>query len=127
MSTLESIIAEGNRGHCHKDNNHIRCADGFDMSVIAGGGSYCKPRPTFCWTLPSVGHESWDPMPGEVACDYPGPYVSVEVGYPSERPEPWDEWSWYCGDAEDPTGTVYCRVPVDMVRRLVASHGGEVQ
>lgn len=53
------------------------------------------------------------------------PYTSVEVGFPSARPEPWGEWERYAEDSTDPTGTVYGFVPVALVRDLIASHGGE--
>jgi hypothetical protein len=130
MSVLEEIIAKGNRGHYgYKDNSVITCADGFHMSVIAGGGTYSTPKPAFCscyfrkqlssaYVVEPAGHE--------VPHDYPGPYTDVEVGFPSMRPEPWGQWEPYCesGD-EDWSGSVYGFVPVDMVRALVALHGGE--
>lgn len=103
MSYLESVIAHGNMGQpgsvAHK---RIVCADGFSMSVIAGGGAYSSPR--------------FDN----------GPYGSVEIGFPSERPEPWDNlWSAYVEGDDDPTESVYPYVGVDSVRALIASHGGE--
>lgn len=138
MSVLEQIIAKGNRtlsiARLRKGGaelpNWIDCADGFRLSVIAGGGAYCTPRPG---TLP------YD----DVDEDYPGPYSAVEVGYPSEKPEPWhctawadgfdahkdhpvcDGWETYSemGTYED--SSVYARVPVQMVRDLIALHGGE--
>jgi hypothetical protein len=139
MSVLERIIAHGNRnlsiarirdGRFETAPNWITCADGFRLSVIAGGGAYCSPRP---------GMLPYD----DVSDDYPGPYQAVEVGYPSERPEPWhcaawsegfdnhrdhptcDGWQAYA-DGEDYDDTsVYARVPVQMVRDLIALHGGE--
>jgi hypothetical protein len=136
---LEQIIAHGNRTlslqrlrtRGYRDlPNWITCADGFKLSVIAGGGAYCSPRP---------GLSPYDDVPD----DYPGPYVAVEVGYPSERPEPWhctawrdgydshadhdvcDGWQTYAeADTYEDT-SVYGRVPVAMVRALVALHGGE--
>src|SRR5690606_2814 len=104
-----SIRPGGVRG-----DNQIVCRDGFTMSVIAGAGTYCTPRP------------DWAAAAGEVPADYPGPYTHVEVGYPSARPEPWDKWEQYAEDPEKPpTGNVYAYVPVEMVRALVAAHGGE--
>jgi hypothetical protein len=139
MSVLEQIVAHGNRTlnlRALRDRtrvetpNWITCADGFKLSVIAGGGAYCSPRP---------GLSLYDDVPD----DYPGPYAAVEVGYPSERPEPWhctgwadgfdshedhdvcDGWQNYA-DGEDYDDTsVYARVPVQMVRDLIALHGGE--
>lgn len=104
MSYLDTVIAHGNMGQpgsvAHK---RIVCADGFSMSVIAGNGAYSSPR---------FG---------------PGPYESVEVGFPSERPEPWDDlWKGYLdAGSTDPTESVYPWVPIDDVRALIASHGGE--
>jgi hypothetical protein len=133
---LERIVQEGNRSFQphrikHLLPNNIKCADGFELSVIAGEGTYCTPRPS-----------AWANL-AEVGPDYSGPYSQVEVGYPSTRPEPWhcgewahgydrhedhrvcDGWETYAEDAERPTSTVYAYVPVEMVRALIDSHGGE--
>ena len=106
-SLLDRVVESGN----WRGDNWIRCADGFKVSVIAHWGAYCAPRPGF----------------GEVPRDYPGPYTAVEVGYPSERPEPWAEWAKYVEDAESPTETVYAYVPVELVRDLIVAHGGEAR
>lgn len=89
MPRLEKIITHGNRGlHAHEDNSTIRCADGWEVSVVAGPGTYCTPRPM----------RYDDP--------YPGPYTAVEILAEGEvEPRGW--------------------VPVDEVRALIASHGGE--
>lgn len=127
---LDSIIASGNRGHQGPGvvgESTVRCADGFSMSVIAGGGTYCHPRPTLCLHLP--GHEMVHEPDGildNVVHDYPGPYDMVEVGFPTQRPEPWTEWKQYAEEPDNPTGSVYGYVPVDMVTALVELHGGEV-
>jgi len=126
MTTLEQIIAGGNRGHAYAQNNKLRCADGFTVSVIAGQGTYCAPRPTLC-------HRESHPMQGnsrlnEVECSFPGPYTAVEVGYPSERPEPWSEWREHADGLDDDdylSADVYSVVPADLVRALIAAHGGE--
>jgi len=127
--SVEQIIAAGNRGHADRQgpsNNKLRCADGFTVSVIAGGGTYCTPRPRLC--VPRFGE---CPLPadkalGEVECTYPGPYAAVEVGFPSERPEPWTEWQEFADDrSDDGTDVVYGFVPVGLVRHLIAAHGGE--
>ena len=121
MSLLEHIIANGNRTsdpdkiRSLRGANKIRCADGFEMSVIAGEGTYCSPRPDRYGLI------------GDVPGDYAGPYSAVEVGFPSQRPEPWDEWQEYGEKDDDPTATVYGYVPVQLVRALVAAHGGEAQ
>lgn len=109
--TLQQIIERGTRGAEYKTtgvSNNLTCADGFKVSVIAGGGSYSIPRN--------------DGFTDSI----PGPFTAVEVGFPSERPEPWSDWEHYCEDPEKPTDTVYGYVPADMVRALVALHGGEV-
>lgn len=91
--------------------NNITCADGFKLSVVAGWGMYCEPRP--------------GSSRSDVSDRYDGPFWEVEVGFPSERPEPWDEWSQWAESPDDPTGTVYGWVPVEKVRELIESHGGE--
>jgi len=117
MSIFDQIIKAGNRPQ-GQTPNRITCADGFTISVIAGPGTYCTPRPALLDGLP-------DGLVSNAPKDYPGPYAAVEVGYPSVRPEPWDEWSERCEDEERPTDTVYGYVPVEMVRALIESHGGE--
>jgi len=107
INKLDEVIANGNRywhPRIEAPDSKIRCADGFTMSVIAGAGTYCTPV---------VG-----------SSDYRGPYSEVEVGFPSRRPEPWGEWQAYAEDPDDPTATIYARVPVKMVRDLAAAHGG---
>lgn len=98
--------------------NRITCADGFSLSVIAGAGYYCTPRPALLAGLP-------DGLVSNAPSDYPGPYSEVEVGFPSERPEPWALWVERAEDEEAPTGTVYGYTPVELVRELIVSHGGE--
>jgi hypothetical protein len=121
---LEEIIARGNRGHVGYNNpNWIDCADGFRVSVLAGGGVYCVPRPALCAC--GIGEEPYPFMDGGTPHDYPGPYTRVEVGFPSARPEPWAEWSLYAESPDDPQESVYGNVPVELVRALIASHGGE--
>lgn len=114
---LERIIAHGNRGANHGVSRVI-CRDGFRVSVIAGAGTYCAPRPSLL--------EDRLLDADDVAHDYPGPYTHVEVGFPSARPEPWDTWEAYADDPEAPTDTVYGRMPVPVVRALVRTHDGEV-
>lgn len=118
MTTLDDIVQRGNRRvrlsldgrpAITTEKNVIRCADGFAVSVIAGWGTYCRPRP------------GW----GDVDLCYAGPYTHVEVGFPTVRPEPWDQWVQYCDNPGCPTDTVYDSVPVPLVRALIAAHGGE--
>lgn len=130
--SLEQTIADG-YGTLHPVHNRwsvdrtnmVVCHDGFEMSVVAGPGAYCTPRPV---TLASI---EPDGLFAEVPYEYPGPYSHVEVGFPSQRPEPWEPvdgeecWSKYAEEPDWPTETVYGYVPVALVRHLVALHGGE--
>ncbi len=81
-------------------NRRVVCADGFEMSVQAHQTAYCSPR-----------------------MDNAEKYTSVEVGFPSER-EPM--LMQYCEEVNDPTGTVYGYVPVQVVTNVLAKHGGIV-
>lgn len=75
----------------------VRCVDGFNMSVQASSGHYCSPR-------------------NDV-----GPWVTVEVGFPSQK---CDDLMPYAENADDPCGTVYGWVPVEVVEKVIADHGG---
>ena len=78
-------------------NQEIVCGDGFRMSVQGNENAYCSPR------------------------NDTGPYLSVEVGFPSA----YDFYlSEYAEDSNDPTGTVYGWVPIEQVRLCVDAHGG---
>ena len=81
----------------------FRSADGFTMSIIAHYGAHCSPRP-------SLGDTNFVP------------YDTVEVGFPSSRPEPWEEWEQYAEDPSLPCETVYSYVPVATVRDLIELH-----
>jgi hypothetical protein len=77
----------------------VVCADGFEMSVQASSTHYCTPR------------ENEEPY-----------YSTVEVGYPSQVvPE---LLPYIDGSDGNPTESVYGGVPVDVVNRIVAAHGG---
>jgi hypothetical protein len=76
----------------------ITCADGFSFSIARGEFAYCVPR------------------------NDEGPYTMVEIGFPSERPEPWDAWRERCETPSDPTETVYPFVPVALVSELIRYH-----
>jgi hypothetical protein len=75
----------------------VICKDGFSMSVQANHGAYCSPRENI------------------------GPWWTVEVGFPSEKP---DNIMSYAEDYDNPTDTVYGYVPIELVEELIASHGG---
>ena len=94
--TLAAIVESGS------DKNWIRCEDGFKLSVVVHSNTYCLPR------------------------NGPAPYTHVEVGFPSQRPEPWDKaWRGLAEEPEEPTRTVYAYVPVALVEALIELHGGE--
>ena len=78
----------------------VICADGFSISVQANEYTYCSPRIT-----------------------YPGEYMEVELGYPSEPDELIEE---YAEDWDDLTNTVYGYVPIEIVDKLLEKHGGIV-
>lgn len=75
----------------------IVCMDGTSLSVQASEFSYCSPR------------------------ENEGPYYSVEVGFPSRR---FEELMPYAEEADNPTGTVYGYVPIEIVEGIVADCGG---
>jgi len=81
-------------------SDRIECKDGFSISVQAHQGAYCTPRQNL------------------------GPWTAVECGFPSAHPG--DEMMPYIdGDiSQDPADTVYGYVPVEVVARLIESHGG---
>jgi len=120
MSTpkFDRIAARGNSGHFNteRETSHITCADGVSLSVIAGGGSYCTPRPSMCFTA-NGDHRTCPPIGLDVECTYPGPYSAVEVMMLDETPYP------ECWDAAP--GDVAGFVPVALVREFIESHGGE--
>ena len=85
----------------YKRNKMVVCADGFNMSVQAHDGAYCDPR-----------------------LDAQRKYTLVEIGFPSAKEElimPWAE------SPDDPTGSVYGYVPVDVVTNVIVKHGGMVE
>jgi len=81
-------------------NKPIECADGFIMSVQANESAYCVPR--------------MDDAPS---------YSEVEVGFPSRAEK---LLMPYAENADNPCGTVYPWVPVQVVINVCAKHGGVV-
>jgi hypothetical protein len=86
----------------------IRLADDTVISVHAGPGAYCTPRPATSGL-------------GNAPENYPGPYTELEVYLvePLTAPESWREFK------ADEEGRLFGYVPVDLVRALLAEHGGE--
>jgi hypothetical protein len=78
----------------------IICNDGFNVSVQASRGHYCSPRENV------------------------GPWVSVEIGYPSAPPPA--EMMKYAENSATPMDSVYGWVPIEMVEAMIDSHGGMV-
>jgi hypothetical protein len=76
---------------------HIKCPDGFTMSVQASKYHYCTPRD-----------------------DY-GPWEAVEIGFPS-HPIP-EALEWRDGPEPD-TGNVFACVPLSVVAEIIWKHGG---
>lgn len=111
---LDSAPRGDPRRRERQQSNWIHCLDGFKVSVVTGAGVYCTPRPD----LRGLSGNGVDE-------DYRGPFTHAEVGFPSERPEPWDQWLEYCDDPDKPTETVYGYVPAELIRALIAAHGGE--
>lgn len=75
----------------------IECQDGFSLSVQAMDAAYCQPR------------------------DNIGPWYTVEVGFPSAKPEFIMD---FCENPDKPMETVYGYVPVELVEKLIDFHGG---
>lgn len=75
----------------------IVCKDGFSLSVQASQNHYCAPR------------------------DDSGPYLSVEVGFPSDADNLLME---YIEPGNSPTDSVYGWVPSHVVEAVIAKHGG---
>ena len=84
----------------------VKCPDGFTVSVQAHRAAYCAPK-----------------VDGLRLREY----THVEVGFPSQRPEPWGEWAMYTDEPSDPTRAIYTWVPLPMVVALVESHGGTLE
>jgi hypothetical protein len=100
IERFEQVAAHGNRGHYQAPSawpdSWIECADGARLSVIAGGGTYCLPRPAIC------------------ACPHMEPHSPI--GGVVEQSMP-DEWRQYAdGDG------LFSYVPVALVRDYIAVH-----
>lgn len=98
--TIDTLIGNSYKRLAQK----ITCVDGTTLSVQASQFHYCTPR-----------------------TDH-GPYIEVEVGFPSAPPpETWGQY--YDGSREEfvsnPSGSVYGRIPVGLVREYIDAHGGE--
>lgn len=87
----------------YKENEYnirprVECKDGFTISIQGGTfGHYCTPRKN---------------------CNV---YERVELGYPSQEDDLIKE---YAENEHDLTDTVYPYVPIEIVEKLIAKHGG---
>ncbi len=95
--SINAYLMAGRDGSMFPVAKRITCVDGFSLSVQATQGAYCSPRTNS------------------------GPWYSVEVGYPSAVPE---FILSYAEDDANPTETVYGYVDIELVEKLIASHGG---
>lgn len=95
--TLAQFVKTTYTGERYQCRQRIYCIDGFNMSVQGSSGAYCYPRETSSW------------------------YDKMEIGFPSAV-EPLI--MRYAESPEDPLGTVYGYVPVDIIQRVIDNHGG---
>lgn len=77
----------------------VVCLDGFTMSVQASETHYCSPRLNF------------------------GPWTAVEVGFPSQRVNMLEKYRERLA-GNGPTNSVYPYVPIEIVAKVIAWHGG---
>lgn len=77
----------------------VACADGFTISIQASSSHYSCPR------------------------DTEGPWINLELGFPSSADESLREWA---EDDSDLANTVYPYTPASAVVALLDSHGGPV-
>ena len=75
----------------------IVCRSGLKFSMQASEFHYCTPRDSF------------------------GPWFEVEIGFPSVAVQ---SLIPYAEESDDPTGTVYPYVPLDVVCSVVMDNGG---
>lgn len=75
----------------------IVCNDGFSMSAQGSSGMYCSPR------------------------ENSTVFLRMEIGYPSTTEPLIMEWA---EESENPTGTVYGYVPVEVIQSVIDKHNG---
>lgn len=104
FATTPLMLSKYGDTPAHVRNRQVKpvvCADGFSVSVQASDGHYCRPR------------------------NDQGPWTHVELGYPSD--EMGDQFNEYQDGqyGQSHTDCVFGSVPVELVRDLIAAHGGE--
>jgi hypothetical protein len=98
LDELQSHIVSGKITYgIRRPAPHLRCADGFTLSVQASTLHFCFPRTET------------------------GPYTKVELGYPTSMVP---EFMEYAEDTLRPTETVYSHVPINLVLDIINRHGG---
>ena len=80
----------------------LLCKDGTELSIQASSYHYCNPR------LDSINNTYGD-------------YSSFEIGFPTKQI---DCLLSYAEQPEDPTNTVYGRVPISIIEEAVEACGG---
>ena len=96
--TVKEYLENTFTGYEYTVRDKIVCVDGFSVSVQGGTrGHYCMPRKL---------------------CNI---YTKVELGFPSSVERSILE---YAENEDCPTETVYAFVPIEVVEKLIASHGG---
>lgn len=75
----------------------VKCKDGFTVSIQASKGNYSSPRENRSW-----------------------PYSSFELGFPSKEDSLINKYA----EDKNYTKTVYGFVPLKVVLKLLAKHGG---
>jgi hypothetical protein len=92
---LESTFDKGDQ---YLVRDRVMCEDGYSVSIQGGTAfHYCEPR------------------------KHANEYAKVELGFPSAA----DELIMpYAESEDDPTGSVYGYVPIEIVERLIELHGG---
>ena len=78
----------------------VVCADGAIISVQASRTHYCHPR------------------------DDEGPYIEVEVGYPTNVDEMPASWKEYTEDTDQVAADIYAFIPIELVTQFIDEHGG---
>lgn len=94
LSTAEVILGSREDNDYPCQVRQVTCKDGFHVSVQASCMHYCRPRNNV------------------------GPWTHVELGYPSHEVPAYIQAFGY----ED--SPVYAAVPVELVDKMIVSHGG---
>jgi hypothetical protein len=97
---LRDGLSVGDSERYYERRDRIILKSGLSMSIQSHAGSYCFPRQG---GLPS--HK----------------YTSFEIGYPNE---PVADLSYYAEDLDDPCGTIYPYVPLNIIQSIYDSNGG---